>query len=200
MIKILKDYKGLSKNRTWLREKLKREISLFDTFTARQRAEIYRLCLELGFYLDEPWQELTFKKVTNLVNKYERKAEFKENASDVKEVLSSKAIFFACSSHGNPGEDHKEYQGKIYVDRFWRKKMSASPEWMIKAVEKYINKHQTISVQKIAGPPVYLGTRPYCRHKFIPLDTRTVLTTAADQLIPKFRKRRKNKKRRSLYD
>lgn len=88
-------------------------------------------------------------------------------------------LFFLCSSHVNPAKDHKDYQGIIYVDRYWRTKCSGA---LYVKVWRYINNHQIATVQEIMGPPVYLTTRPYCKHFFIPLDTYTVLTSSQKKI------------------
>lgn len=95
-------------------------------------------------------------------------------------------IFYACSSHSKPAKDHADYQGKIYVDRYWRKYCTGMmPEWLIAAVEDFIQKNEIISIQKIMGPPVWLCTRPFCRHKFYPINTLTVLTEDKSTYIKK---------------
>lgn len=95
-------------------------------------------------------------------------------------------IFYACSSHSKPAKDHADYQGKIYVDRYWRKYCTGMmPEWLIAAVEDFIQKNEIISIQKIMGPPVWLCTRPYCKHKLYPVNTLTVLTEQPKEYIRK---------------
>jgi len=81
-------------------------------------------------------------------------------------------IFFICSVHEKAAPDHKDWQGKIYVDRFWREKVPGS---MFYSVLSYIKNHHILTVQEIMGAPVYLITRPNCKHYFIPLDTMSVL-------------------------
>lgn len=90
-------------------------------------------------------------------------------------LRSKDFVFFMCSMHSHPAKDHKDYQGKIYVDRYWREKTKGNN---YNAVLNYIKQNGTITVQKIQGDPVYLTTRPYCRHYFIPVDTAAVLTGA----------------------
>ena len=95
-------------------------------------------------------------------------------------------IFYACSSHSKPAKDHADYQGKIYVDRYWRKYCTGTvPEWMIMAVEEFIQKNEILTVQKVMGPPVWLATRPFCRHVFIPVNTLSVLTEEPKTYIKK---------------
>lgn len=85
-------------------------------------------------------------------------------------------VFFICSQHEKPAEDHRDYQGKIYVDRFWRTKVSGT---MYYAVSSYIKNHNVVTVQEIMREPVWLTTRPNCKHYFIPLQTASVLHRSA---------------------
>lgn len=88
-------------------------------------------------------------------------------------LKSGEQIFFACSKHYPVAKDHKAYQGKIYVDRFWRLKVSGSE---YQAVLNFIKENNVKTVQEIIGPDVYLTTRPYCRHYFSGVDTAAVLS------------------------
>ena len=88
------------------------------------------------------------------------------------ELKNPERIFFICSVHEKPAQDHKDFQGKIYVDRFWRQKVSGAQFY---PVLSYIKNHQVLTVQGIMGAPVWLTTRKNCKHFFIPLDTLSVL-------------------------
>lgn len=94
-------------------------------------------------------------------------------------ALKSDTIFFICSVHEKPAEDHKDYQGRIYVDRFWRGKVSGVEFY---PVLSYIKNHQIQTVQEIVGVPVFLTTRPNCKHFFIPLDTASVLRSSVRKI------------------
>ena len=88
-------------------------------------------------------------------------------------------IFYLCSWHTGCAEGHKQYQGRIYVDRFWRSILGYEDE----AVLEYIRKNDVMTVQEVCSDPVYMITRPYCRHFFISLDTETVLADEVDKRI-----------------
>lgn len=90
-------------------------------------------------------------------------------------------VFYLCSEHPNCAKDHKDYQGKIYVDRFWRNTLEDDPE-MLKAVEAYIKNHDIKTVQWVCSDPVYMIRRPYCKHKMIPLDLKTVLKNSLNKI------------------
>ena len=127
-----------------------------------------------------------------LINKAERKHSYKDNKQEVRETLGGATdtgtgytgVFYRCSRHNNPGKDHAAYQGKLFYDRFWESKNPQIEGWLARAIKNYIKKYDLVSVQKISGPPVYLTTRPYCKHYFIPQETLTVLTTDSDKKKP----------------
>lgn len=133
----------------------------------------------------------TLGKIERRTSSRKQKEEIRDSFARARAVGSEQIgrlpmIFYACSSHSKPAKDHKDYQGKIYVDRYWRKYCTGTvPEWMMMAIEDYINKNEILSVQKIMGPPVWLGTRPFCRHVFIPVNTLSVLTEDPKTYIKK---------------
>lgn len=140
---------------------------------------------------DESWKRIlasrhSYDTVIRAVRKVKGEKELREkkNATAV-QLREPQNIFFCCSTHNNPAEDHKDYQGKIYVDRFWRTKV---PGRMYRAVESYIRNHQTVTLQEIQGSPVYLCTRPYCKHYFIPIPTYTVLHSSPKKIAAEYSK------------
>jgi hypothetical protein len=132
--------------------------------------------------------EKDFTDMIKLINKAERKHSYQDNRLDLKESLDEAplgTVFYRCSRHRNPGKDHEAYQGKLFYDRFWESKNPQIENWLARAIKNYIKKYDLVSVQKISGPPVYLTTRPYCKHYFIPQETLTVLTTEPDKKKPR---------------
>lgn len=104
----------------------------------------------------------------------------RQKKNEVKRFLKDEdTVFFLCSSHTSPALDHKDYQGRVYIDRFWRKKVQG---FMYYAVMSYIKNHKCLSVQESMTGPPYLCTRPYCKHYFIPLRTTEVLHTSVRKL------------------
>jgi hypothetical protein len=61
-------------------------------------------------------------------------------------------------------EDHLPYQGKLYYDRFWRRYVT-DPEAR-KTVLEIIKARGLRSMQWVINRPVWLITRPNCRHFF----------------------------------
>lgn len=151
-----------------------------------------------------PKQEVDFSRPANCkdlvqtLGKIERRTSSRKQRESIRDTFARARdvgsdqsgrfpmIFYACSSHSKPAKDHADYQGKIYVDRYWRKYCTGMmPEWLIAAVEDFIQKNEIISIQKIMGPPVWLCTRPFCRHKLYPINTLSVLTEQPETYIKK---------------
>lgn len=78
-----------------------------------------------------------------------------------KEARKGKKIFFIASSHADSAKDHKDYQGKLYVDRYWWQTTGGN-----KQLEAFIKKNNIKTIQWVTGAPVYFVTRPHCRHYF----------------------------------
>lgn len=132
---------------------------------------------ELSFEMTRPCY---IKQMERISNQMDRRLQLKAKVNLLSGQLTTgrmKAqVFYMCSIHQTPAERHKHYQGKVFVDRFWRKSMSdCGMEEYIPAVQKYIQDNNCQTVQEAIGAPDYLITRPYCRHYFIPLGTSEVL-------------------------
>lgn len=85
-------------------------------------------------------------------------------------------VFYLSSHHANPAEDHEYWEGMVYVDYFWRRTVQGIyPPEKIRQIEKYIDENHIYTLQWVVGFPVYLTTRPYCRHYFTPVPTSEVL-------------------------
>lgn len=173
--------------------------SLVNSYAELNRNDRYRLYLA-GYNLyracrhrikSGDWQEyLALRKnydtILRAARKVQRDLDLRRKRIATRQILdahTNDTIFYVCSKHNKPATDHAEFQGKIYVDRFWREKISAH---MYRAVEAYIRNHQVITVQKIMGAPVYLTTRPYCKHYFIPVDTGTVLHSSVNRVVEQY--------------
>lgn len=126
-------------------------------------------------------RDYNYVEIVKAARKVMRDKDIRDKQKGLKEAISSTDnIFFVCSKHKHPAEDHKDYQGKIYVDRFWRTKLD---EEMQKKVSAYIKNHNVLTVQYIIGEPVYMTTRPYCKHYFIPVSTSTVLNSSYKKVV-----------------
>lgn len=73
-------------------------------------------------------------------------------------------VFHIASKHDDCAEDHYDYQGKLYYDRFWRRYVK-DPQGR-QAVLSLISQKGMKSIQWVIGRPVWFITRPNCRHYF----------------------------------
>ena len=87
-----------------------------------------------------------------------------------KELESGKEnsiVFYICSQHSDCAEDHIDYQGKIYYDNAY-KSFNLDKE-TLDMIDTYISSNKLMSIQEVMEGPVYLTTRPNCRHYFAPI-------------------------------
>lgn len=72
-------------------------------------------------------------------------------------------IFYIAAYFGDCAIDHVGYQGKIYYDANYE---SIAPKELHDEIKAYIDSNKLMSVQEVKAGPVYLTTRPNCRHYF----------------------------------
>ena len=199
---------------------MREAIAPLDLFTQKEKAELYRTAFDLvvsgaptktlvgtggtvtvkGTDYSDP---AVCKELVQKMGKLERHAGAREQANEAKDQVkrgrSKRVIFYVCSKHTAPAKDHKNWQGKVYVDRYWRAILnSTGTGWMIPQVERYISDNDIRTIQWVMGPPVWLTTRPYCKHWFAPLLTSTVLTREPSYYTPVVNT--KKTKRGATYD
>lgn len=102
------------------------------------------------------------------------------NADDAEKKGESKAryqsrarMFYVVSRHGDCAEDHLDYQGRVYYEKNFRRYVT-DPDLRAQ-VETYIQMHGLLSWQYITLRPVWLVSRPNCRHYFAQLSISRVL-------------------------
>jgi len=110
-------------------------------------------------------------------NEMDRRLQLKAKAQIVEEARAGGAVFYAVTTHQRPGKDHAAYQGMIVYDRNWRKS-DRDPR-----ILRFIESHGIVSLQDAMKGPYWIMTRPYCRHRFAPLDTEEVLNGTADTTV-----------------
>ena len=157
-------------------------------FNIREKAGLYRVIkrtVELMYIQNGKLENGQIKNYSTGMGKIEEHRNARNRKQNlVQEMRVNRAqgsVFYMCSIHSNPAEDHKDWQGRIYVDRYW-KSILADDEETQKKVAAYIRNHDTLTVQEICGEPVYLITRPYCKHFFIGLDTDEVLNNGVKKI------------------
>lgn len=108
--------------------------------------------------------------INSEIRKYEseQKAVILENAW--KQNRKDGKIFYVASSHADSAKDHKPYQGKIYVDRYWHNYDTDG------SLGKFIREHNIQTAQWVTGAPVWFITRPNCRHYFVNYTVEQILS------------------------
>lgn len=96
-------------------------------------------------------------------------------------------VFYITSFYGDCAKDHADYQGKIYYDANWKEN---APKDRIDEIQNYIDSKNLRSVQEVMDAPVYLTTRPNCRHYFTAIDIDAVLGAKTNSDISKLRSER----------
>ncbi len=101
-------------------------------------------------------------------------------AKQLKYGANAGIVFYLYNSMQDCAKDHQDYQGQYYYDARWE---SFDIKQDVKdKIAEYIASKNMMSVQEVEGPPIYLGTRPNCRHKKISVSIEQVLGTSADKL------------------
>lgn len=101
--------------------------------------------------------------------------------SEKRKEKNDNLIFFLCSFHEDSASDHEDYQGKIYIDKNWRKKIKVKEQ--VSQIELYIYYNDPLSIQSVCFSSPYLITRPNCRHFIKAIDTNRVLTQNVGNIL-----------------
>lgn len=142
-----------------------------------------------------PIEEWIFKKIEKLKVYYKTneivydfgkriesdlKQEIIKNELKQNRTLDTPKIFYLASTHNDSAVDHKDYQGKIYVDANWKSFIKDE------RVNEYISRNNVNTFQWVTNRPVWFVTRPNCRHYFKAVDTEEVLSSSVSYLISKY--------------
>lgn len=82
-------------------------------------------------------------------------------------------IFYLASEHADCADDHANYQGKIYVKRNWETIIKQAE--LVPRIREFINSKQLMAIEDVIEKPIWLTTRPNCRHYFIPITIKQAL-------------------------
>lgn len=106
----------------------------------------------------------------------------KENALNemVKKAKSNKKVLYLCSEHLDSADDHKHHQGKLYIDKNWRQIVDRED---IDRIQALVNQRRLKTFQSIIAKPVWMVTRPNCRHYFETLTIDEVEGHSSEDLI-----------------
>lgn len=165
-----------------IRLEIKDLLNEYPVLNKFQKSRLYEIVYKIAraVMTSQNWEKIlsrrtTYDQLMSEAHKIWAEIFAKQKNKGLRATLNDRngdVVFYKCSEHTNPAKDHKDFQGRIYVNRFWRTRVSGE-KYM--SVLKYIKNNKIVSVQKIMGGPVYLTTRPYCKHYFIPLETSSVL-------------------------
>ena len=171
--KLVNSYSGLNKDERFL---------LYN--------ELYKLYRVGKSYYNGAWQKKigqckSYDMIWRAARRVERSKKLRDKQAAIRSMLNDEdKVFFLCTVHDHPAEGHREWQGKIYVDRFWRTKVKGDKYY---PVLSYIRNRKIHTVQWVMGDPVWMTTRPYCKHYFIPLSIDEVLSSSPKVIAERHR-------------
>lgn len=96
--------------------------------------------------------------------------------SDIQDNRENGIYFYLCSRHDDCAKDHVDYQGKLYIDAYCQDEEAL----------KFAKKHNLKQYQWVIDAPVYMVTRPNCRHYFKALSLAEVMGSSVKDLIKKY--------------
>ena len=79
----------------------------------------------------------------------------------------AKIVFYICNVFADSADDHAKWQGKMYYDERWESFVEDKETQ--KKIRGLIRKKRMKSVQWVKDKPIYLTTRPNCRHRLSPI-------------------------------
>lgn len=92
--------------------------------------------------------------------------------------------FFLASAHPMPAKDHAEYEGRLYYDADWEEKGEYSTAEKA-AIRALIRNRKLDTVQYITQGPVWLCTRPNCKHYLMNMPLQEALHSSARSMLRK---------------
>ena len=126
------------------------------------------------------------KATNDIINRVESR--YKLSELDKNEGNS---IFFLCDVHEPCADDHKNYQGRLYIKEDWE--LYVDDPVVAAKINAYLHNHPIMKTQtlewvlgkkssnKEASP--YLITRPNCKHHLIPVSIDEVLSGSVKSLL-----------------
>lgn len=199
----IKKAKKSKKNLKYISDGIKCRIDTLKFVTPRQKHELYKMFMDI---VRNDGTEHGYRMLFKTMNFIERRSIAAAKVTVLQDKMDKArsegiapqemgtvhgigghmpGVFYLCSVHTGPAADHKEWQGKIYVDRYWRSVMEGArcTADQIRGVGAYIKNHNILAIQDVVNHKPYLVTRPYCRHYFIPLSTVEVLGSSLNRIL-----------------
>lgn len=78
-------------------------------------------------------------------------------------------IWFVCSYHKDSAPDHAPWQGRLFVDRYWHNYDKTGE------IGAFIKANNIRTLQWVISKPVWMLTRPNCRHYMVQYSTEDIL-------------------------
>lgn len=122
--------------------------------------------------------------INEIADKFEAEEKEKAIKATIERNRESYNVFYLASMHDDSATDHEPYQGKMYIDEGWRSVVK--DENTLKAISDYVARNGVLTFQYITDRPVWLLTRPNCRHYVRTMDSEEVLTNSVSSLINKY--------------
>lgn len=163
------------------KNKLKSYISTLPNLTMGEKSKLFHLAVTINPN-NVSYGEMYSLSV--LCNKIKSRVHVREQKKEIKVSRAKKWVFYKCSKHNKCAKDHVDYQGKIYVDRYWKSIIGNN-----KAVQNFISSNGVKTIQWVMHGPVWMTTRPYCKHRLVGLDTDAVLNGNTPLIVGKDERR-----------
>lgn len=186
------------KNKQQILRMLKKECLLFVgtvKLTDNEKNMIWKMCINMYNVLAKKVRgkrrnaETVYLSIRSLISSVEqfknalgKNIEIRDKENYLNKLLS-RGVFYLCSEHSNCAEGHLDFQGKIYISKDWEERC---PEELKKSVKYYIKNHDCKTVEEIVSGPVYMVTRPNCRHYFRRVSLDEVLHGSKNKLLKKY--------------
>ena len=122
-----------------------------------------------------------FKAMEVEKNDVANEYEFRHKHDSLREQFET-GIFYLCSTHENPAKDHADWEGKVYVHEDWAERIGDDVS-LASRIRAYIRNHKTKTVQWVTGEPVWLITRPNCKHYLTEVSVEEVLGSSVKSLL-----------------
>lgn len=147
---------------------------LFKKGEATERSNVVFQAMEKVDFFTE------IKKVeVKIANDYEAREKMSTMEKDVGDARKNGKIFYLVSSHEDCADDHEDWQGKLYYDTAWRNVVK--DEATRKEVLGFIAQYKMKTFQWVTRKPVWLMTRPNCRHYYNTITTEEALARVSYQ-------------------
>lgn len=168
------------------------------TKAKRQTKNMTPLDVAIGVYAlftkEQSYQRIT-KATNEILVKYE--AEQKEitiqKEIEYNRKLENPRIFYLSSEHNDCALDHRDWQGKVYIDEKWESYVK--DEDRKRQVRDYLRTHKVLTFQWVTSKPVWFITRPHCRHYFRALTIDDIIHKPLKKLITNYKMHQKIGKR-----